>query len=111
VYVRTADSGNQIRFHFCAECGATVYCRPGNNPDVIAVPVGAFADPEFPPPRVSVYESSRVGVTPAHCTFCLGRIFLRAAARVVLQGGGQAIRRLRRGDGAEVAQDESPLAV
>lgn len=59
VYVRTADSGNQIRFHFCPECGATLYYQPGNDVDVIGVPVGAFADPEFPPPRVSVYESSR----------------------------------------------------
>ena len=59
VYVRTADSGNEIEFHFCPECGATVYYRYGDLSDVIAVPVGAFADPEFPPPRVSVYESTR----------------------------------------------------
>ena len=26
-------------------------------PDFIAVPVGAFADPEFPPPVFSVYEA------------------------------------------------------
>jgi hypothetical protein len=26
---------------------------------VIAVPIGAFADPAFPPPRISVYESRR----------------------------------------------------
>jgi len=57
--VRTADSGNQISFHFCPNCGSTMYYQPGDDPNVIAVPVGAFADPEFPPPRVSVYESSR----------------------------------------------------
>jgi hypothetical protein len=28
-------------------------------PERIAVPVGAFADPAFPPPRVSVWESRR----------------------------------------------------
>lgn len=28
-------------------------------PDVVAVPIGAFADPTFPPPRISVYESRR----------------------------------------------------
>jgi hypothetical protein len=27
--------------------------------DVVAAPVGAFADPSFPPPTVSVYESRR----------------------------------------------------
>jgi hypothetical protein len=28
-------------------------------PDIVAIPVGAFADPSFPKPRVSVYESRR----------------------------------------------------
>jgi hypothetical protein len=28
-----------------------------NAPDLIAVAIGAFADPTFPPPRHSVYEA------------------------------------------------------
>ena len=28
-------------------------------PDIVAVAVGAFADPSFPPPRVSVYEARK----------------------------------------------------
>jgi hypothetical protein len=28
-------------------------------PERIAVPVGAFADPAFPPPRISVWESRK----------------------------------------------------
>ena len=28
-------------------------------PDTIAIPIGAFADPTFPAPRVSVYEARR----------------------------------------------------
>jgi hypothetical protein len=28
-------------------------------PGLIAVPVGAFADPTFPPPRLSVYGARR----------------------------------------------------
>jgi hypothetical protein len=28
-------------------------------PGLIAVPVGAFADPSFPPPTVSVWEARR----------------------------------------------------
>ena len=58
-YVRTGDSGKKITSHFCSECGSTVYYQLNDQPDVIAVPVGAFADPEFPPPRVSVWESRR----------------------------------------------------
>lgn len=55
-YIRTADSGNQIAFHFCPTCGATVYYRIEQAPELIAVPVGAFADSSFPSPGVSVYE-------------------------------------------------------
>jgi hypothetical protein len=57
--VRTADSGNRITFHFCPDCGSTVYYRLDQVPDAIAVPVGAFADPAFPAPKVSVYEARR----------------------------------------------------
>jgi hypothetical protein len=58
-YVRTASSGNQVIFHFCPHCAATVYYQLVDTPDVIAVPVGVFADPGFPPPGVSVYESKQ----------------------------------------------------
>lgn len=56
-YVRTADSGNRITFHFCPDCGSTMYYQLGDAPDMIAIPVGAFADPGFPPPQFSVYET------------------------------------------------------
>jgi len=58
-YVRTGESGNAITFSFCPTCGATVWYWLGQDPDTIAVPVGAFADPAFPPPKFSVYESRR----------------------------------------------------
>jgi hypothetical protein len=58
-YVRTADSGRTLTFHFCPECGATVYYGVEDQPELIAVPVGAFADPGFPAPRFSVYENRR----------------------------------------------------
>jgi hypothetical protein len=59
-YVRTSDAGDRdITFHFCPECGATVFYTCSDAPDVIAVPTGAFADPSFPAPTVSVFESRR----------------------------------------------------
>jgi hypothetical protein len=58
-FERVADSGNRIVFHFCPTCGSTVYYLPEAEADTIAVPVGAFADPDFPAPRVSVYETRR----------------------------------------------------
>ncbi|WP_407353277.1 GFA family protein [Luteimonas sp. R10] len=56
VYARIGDEGSTGRFHFCPTCGATVFYRLDAVPGVVAVPVGAFADPAFPQPEVSVYE-------------------------------------------------------
>lgn len=56
---RIGDSGAGIVFSFCPECGATVCYRQDGVPDLVAIPVGAFADPAFPPPTVSVYEARR----------------------------------------------------
>jgi hypothetical protein len=59
-HVRHSDESGEARtFHFCPDCGSTVFYETGHAPGVIAVPVGAFADPAFPPPRVSVFESRR----------------------------------------------------
>ncbi len=58
-YVRVGDSGSKIVFHFCPECGATVYYHLEGAPEAMIVPVGAFADPEFPAPKRSVYEARR----------------------------------------------------
>ena len=60
-YTRISDAGEARTFRFCPECGATVSYLVASAPDVIAIPVGAFADPGFPPPAVSVWESRRHG--------------------------------------------------
>ena len=58
-YVRVADHGEERTFHFCPDCGATVFYTLESVPDVIAVPIGAFGDPSFPPPKISIWESRR----------------------------------------------------
>jgi len=58
-YVRISDEGEERTFHFCPDCGGTVFYTLEAEPDVVAVPVGAFADPDFPPPMRSIYESRR----------------------------------------------------
>lgn len=58
-FTRKADSGNTVTFHFCADCGTTVYWELSGFPDVIAVAVGTLADPSFPAPKVSVFEGRR----------------------------------------------------
>lgn len=58
-YTRVSDSGGKAVFHFCPDCGATVFYTIGASPGVVAVPVGAFADPSFPAPTRSVWEERR----------------------------------------------------
>jgi hypothetical protein len=58
-YAITGDSGGTARFHFCPRCGATVYYLFDGMDDYLAIPVGTFADPQFPAPTVSVYESRK----------------------------------------------------
>lgn len=53
---RLADSGRGLTFHFCPDCGGTVFWEPDFRPDSLAVAVGAFADPSFPKPDKAVFE-------------------------------------------------------
>jgi hypothetical protein len=55
-FARVGDEGTRISFHFCPDCGATVYYTPSGPEGLVAIPVGAFADPSFPAPSFSVYE-------------------------------------------------------
>ena len=66
------DDGGTCTFRFCSVCGATVAFFNDGMPDLVAIPVGAFADPLFPIPEYSVFESRKhrwvhvVGGTIAH---------------------------------------------
>ena len=55
-YVRVGDEGPGAKFHFCPTCGSTVYYELQGQEEYLAIPVGAFADPSFPTPTLSVYE-------------------------------------------------------
>jgi hypothetical protein len=58
-HTRAADSGFDVTFCFCPDCGSSVYWEPHRKPDMIAVAVGAFADPAFPAPTQTVNEETR----------------------------------------------------
>jgi hypothetical protein len=58
-YRRPSDSGFSVTFHFCPDCGSTVFWEPTRKPESIAVAVGAFADPSFPAPTQSVWNERR----------------------------------------------------
>jgi hypothetical protein len=58
-YVRIGDEGSRATFRSCPTCAVTVYYESDAIPGMISIPVGTFADPTFPPPRVSVYGVRR----------------------------------------------------
>ena len=60
-YTRTGDEGTRATFQFCPRCGATLYYEMEALEAWVAIPVGAFADPGFPAPTVSVYEERMHG--------------------------------------------------
>jgi hypothetical protein len=60
-YSRISDEADKKEhvFHFCPECGSQVFYTEPEEPDLIVVSIGAFADPSFPPPIESGYDSRR----------------------------------------------------
>jgi len=67
VFEREGQEGRRLRFHFCPTCGTSLYWDGDFRPDWCVVAVGAFADPAFPPPAVSVFEDSKhawIGLPP-----------------------------------------------
>jgi hypothetical protein len=61
VYSRATSSGRKLHNHFCPNCGATVCWKAELRPDHYGIAVGAFNDPSFPAPTVSLWESSKYG--------------------------------------------------
>ena len=60
-HTRVSDEADRKEhvFHFCPDCGSQVFYTEPTEPDLVVVSVGAFADPSFPPPTESGYDSRR----------------------------------------------------
>ncbi|HTO06801.1 MAG TPA: GFA family protein [Myxococcota bacterium] len=58
-YLRVGDRGSRFVFRFCPVCGSTIFHTEVGHDRSVSVAVGAFADPSFPAPRVSVYDCRR----------------------------------------------------
>ncbi len=56
---KTGDEGGDATFSFCPDCGSTVFYSARSLPGLVAVAIGAFADPSFAAPIYSVYESRK----------------------------------------------------
>lgn len=59
IFTRGSDSGASVTFHFCPNCGSSVYWENSRMDDMVCVAVGAFADPGFPRPSRTVWATSR----------------------------------------------------
>ena len=58
-YLRTGDQGAQFIFRFCPVCGTNLFHTEVGEVDGVGVAVGAFADPTFPAPTLSIYDCRR----------------------------------------------------
>jgi hypothetical protein len=58
-FTRDSATGKPVIFHFCPDCGATVFWEPDRMPQLIGVAVGAFADASFPQPDQSVWTNNK----------------------------------------------------
>ena len=58
-FVRVGDQGARFTFRFCPVCGTTLFHTEEGISNAVSVAVGAFADPQFPAPAVSVYDCRR----------------------------------------------------
>jgi hypothetical protein len=60
-FSRVSDEADRKEhvFHFCPDCGSQVFYTEPSEPDLVVVAVGSFADPSFPAPMESGYDSRR----------------------------------------------------
>ena len=58
-FTRNSAVGKLVTFHFCPECGSTLFWEPERMPHLIDVAVGAFAAPPFPQPEQSVWTNDK----------------------------------------------------
>lgn len=63
-YVQISDEGNKANFEFCPNCDATGYYTSEDSEEMIAIPVGVFAESIFPTPELgdlaaSAFDSKR----------------------------------------------------
>lgn len=55
VFTRNGESGKRVTFHFCPDCGSTVFWYPEFRPDRIAIALGAFGDDPSLAPQQAVH--------------------------------------------------------
>lgn len=57
---RSSQRGRQFEHRFCPECGSAVFWYGEMAPHLIGIAVGAFADPQFPPPSAAIWVGTKL---------------------------------------------------
>lgn len=62
-FTRISDGGRPVQFHFCPNCGSSVYWTGLDRPvsEGVGIAVGCFADPAFPAPQLIAWCASAHG--------------------------------------------------
>lgn len=63
-YKRSGDSGMEITFHFCPDCGTNIFWRGLFRQGELGVATGCFTDPDFPPPDLIGFCESQLKWLP-----------------------------------------------
>jgi hypothetical protein len=102
-----------VTFHFCPNCGSSVFWEPSRIPEAIAVAVGCFAILLFRSPRrPSTLSIATCGQSFRTDTAAFRRVLLRAAKRKAPPGRGRPGRAFTSGSsqrGGEGGPDISSL--
>jgi hypothetical protein len=98
IYARKGDSGFEIRFHFCPNCGTSVLWEGDRSPTTCGIAVGCFS-----PTRVSRRRLHQAGRSRCTRGWDCPRI-LRTSRKRALEGAGRNWRGLRAG-GEETVPD------
>lgn len=59
-WTRTAESGRNLTFRFCPECGTTVWWTAEFKPDHVIVALGCFERPDLFPPATEHWTEDRL---------------------------------------------------
>jgi len=59
-FKRSSDAGRNLEYHFCPECGSTVFWHLDMAPELTGVAVGCFTDPAFPAPTRAIWAAHKL---------------------------------------------------
>ena len=76
-FTKTADSGNSLTRHFCADCGSPVYTSSPRHPTFVYVKAGSLDDPTIVKPTYQSWTSAAVAWAAIPCgltSYGMGRV-------------------------------------